>query len=139
MRRHEPYGGSRIHLRSCHRPLSYTGHHLLPSWPPQSCLSLAHFPASKPLAQADAGEFTQTKTSKVPTHSIDTVSYKQRARVNFLEPPASTSHLTEDPMPALPISPRRATCRLRRRMPVNSRKIKPAESPHIAIGTVRYK
>ena len=56
-----------------------------------------------PLAQADAGEFTQNKTSRVPTHSIDTVSYKQRASVNILKPPASTSHLTEDR--------RRPTCR----------------------------
>jgi hypothetical protein len=97
MRRHAQYGGSRSHLRRCHRPLICTGHHLLPPWPPQSCLSSAHFLSSKPPTQADTSQSTQSKSRRVPTHSIDTVSYKQRASVNILKPPASTSHLTEDP------------------------------------------
>jgi hypothetical protein len=78
MRRHAQYGGSRSHVRRCHRPLSCTGHHLLPPWPPQSCLSSAHFLSSKPPTQADTSQSTQSKSRRVPTHSTDTESYEHR-------------------------------------------------------------
>ena len=59
----------------------------------------ANFPLSShmPLAQVDSGQSTQNESHRVLTHSVDTESYKQRASVNIFKPPASTSHLTEDP------------------------------------------
>ena len=103
MRHHAQCGGSRSHLRSCHRPLSYTGRQLPPPWPSQSCLSSAHFYRSKPPPQADAGQFTQKKAAEPPYIPLTLRATNKGQELIFLSPKQAPVTSLKTPMPALPI------------------------------------